>query len=124
MKIRLAKLPMTIVLETQEDVDKLGGLLSHFSIAKVAELREWHDSIRQFTVNSKQFYDKIEEAWMGRPAHQLEILRDSIEKIEEYVKNLLPEDDDLIRDNFRRLVFTPLKKALYFNGHTSPYLSL
>ena len=121
MKIKPAKLPMTIILETQEDVDRFGGLLSHFSITKAAGLEELR-KLNIFTVNSEQFYDRIEEAWMGRPAHQLENLRDSVKEIEENIENLLPEDNDLIRDDFKRLIFTPLKKALYFNGHTSPYL--
>ena len=121
MKIKTAKLPITIVLETQEDVDRFGGLFGHFSIVKAAGLEELH-KLNLFTVNSKQFFDKIEEAWMGRPAHQLENLRNSIKSIEENVENLLPEDDDLIRDDFERLVFKPLRKALY-TGHTSPHLS-
>ena len=121
MKIKTAKFPITIVLETQEDVDRFGGLLSHFSITKAAGLEELY-KLSIFTVNSKQFYNKVEEAWMGRPAHQLENLRNSIKEIEENIENLLPEDDDLIRDDFERLVFKPLKKALY-STHTSPYLS-
>ena len=54
-------IPVHLILETQEEVDKLFALFNHNSITKAMRIRDWHISLQpyHFRQNSDSYYAKI-----------------------------------------------------------------